>query len=221
VSSHLERQPCLLVLYQQYLDHQDSARLVRTVSEQYTCGSLQRLARHPRREVRRGAVLALGLMGDYDANHTLGCALLDEDRTVRTLAENGIRMVWTRAGNDSERQDLSVVIRLNAARLYREAIAVATSLIEKAPWFAEAWHQRAVAQAAMGHLIESIRDCHQALEINPYHFVAATAMGHAYLQLENPVSALECFRRALRLNPSLEGVRAQVVRLTRAVEDNK
>jgi hypothetical protein len=46
-------------------------------------------------------------------------------------------------------------------------------------------------------------------------------MGQAYLQLENPVSALECFRRALRLNPGLEGVRAQVVRLTRMVEDSR
>ena len=43
-------------------------------------------------------------------------------------------------------------------------------------------------------------------------------MGRAYLELSNPVSALECFRRALRLNPNLEGVRAQVVRLARLVE---
>jgi len=39
--------------------------------------------------------------------------------------------------------------------------------------------------------------------------------------LENPVSALECFRRALRLNPDLDGVRVQVVRLSRRVEDSK
>ena len=40
------------------------------------------------------------------------------------------------------------------------------------------------------------RDCHEALELNPYHFIAATCMGQAYLELENPVSALESFRRA-------------------------
>ena len=43
----------------------------------------------------------------------------------------------------------------------------------------------------------------------------------AYLELQNPVSALECFRRALRLNPDLEGVRVQVTRLTRIVEDSR
>ncbi|KKL27850.1 hypothetical protein LCGC14_2381040, partial [marine sediment metagenome] len=57
------------------------------------------------------------------------------------------------------------------------------------------------------------------LEINPYHFPAATSMGQSYLELGNPVSALESFRRALRLNPDLEGIRVQVVRLARMVED--
>ena len=221
VSTDPRRPPFLLALYQQYLTHQDSACFVREVSCLYTTGTLQRLARHACREVRRAAVLSLGFVGDYGANHTLGCALLDDDRTVRTLAENGIRTVWTRAGNQAERQELGGIIRLNAARMSQDAIEMATKLIERAPWFAEAWHQRAVANAALGRLIESIRDCHQTLEINPYHFVAATSMGQSYLQLDNPVSALECFRRALRLNPDLEGVRAHVVRLTRMVEDSR
>jgi tetratricopeptide (TPR) repeat protein len=205
-------------LYQQYLDHQDSARFQQAVSERYATGSLERLAKHPSREVRRAAVTALGMLGQYDANHTLGCALLDDDRTVRTLAENGIRNLWVRAGNASEREDLGAILRFNAAQLHQEALNRATLLVERAPWFAEAWYQRAVAYAAMGRLVESIRDCFQTLEINPYHFVAAAHMGYTYLQLDNPVSALECFRRALGLNPGLEGVRAQVARLKRLVE---
>jgi tetratricopeptide (TPR) repeat protein len=220
VSTNFARLPSLLVLYQQYLDRQDSAAFVDRVSKCYTSGTLQRLARHPSREVRRAAVLALGFLGEYDANHALGRALLDDDRTVRTIAENGIRTIWTRAGSEAERQELSVIVRLNAAQLHKEAVVRATKLIERAPWFAEAWYQRAAAHFALGRLVEAIRDCHQTLEVNPYHFVAATSMGQAYLELQNPVSALECFRRALRLNPDLEGVRVQVVRLTRRVEDN-
>ncbi len=145
---------------------------------------------------------------------------MDDDRTVRTFAENGIRAIWNRAGSEAERQELGAIIELNTAQTYAAAAARASKLIERAPWFAEAWHQRAVAYFALGQMIESIRDCHQALEINPYHFVAATCMGQAYLQLQNPVCALECFRRALRLNPGLEGVRVHVTRLTRSVEGN-
>ena len=192
------RLPSLLGLYQQYLDRQDSAEFVGQVSKRYTSGTLERLARHASREVRRAAILALGLLGDYDANHTIGRALLDDDRTVRTIAENSIRTIWSRAGNAPERQELGVIVRLNAAQLHKEAVVRATKLIQRAPWFAEAWYQRAVAYFALGRLVESIRDCHQALEVNPYHFVAATTMGQAYLELRNPVSALECFRRALK-----------------------
>ncbi len=221
MSKQSPRCPLLLVFYEQYLDHQDSANFVRLVSESYSCGTLQRLVQNPLRETRRAAVMALGFLGDYESNHALGRALLDNDRTVRTLAENAIQTVWTRVGSASEREELGIILRMNSAQQHDEALARCAQLIDRAPWFAEAWHQRAVAQFHLGHFAESIRDSHEALEINPYHFVAATSMGHAYLELGNPVSALECFRRALRLNPGLEGVRAQVVRLTRKTEDNR
>ncbi len=219
MSSDPIRSPHLLDLYEKYLDNQDSAGYVKQVSTLYTQGTLERLARHPFREVRRAAILALGFLGDYQSNHTMGRALLDDDRTVRTLAENAIRSIWTRMGREEDRQELAVVLRLNAAQQYKEAIQRAGKLLERAPWFAESWYQRAVAHYALGRLADAIRDCHETLEINPYHFVAATTMGQAYLELENPVSALDCFRRALRLNPDLEAVRNHVIRLARMVED--
>lgn len=90
--------------------------------------------------------------------------------------------------------------------------------MESAPWFAEAWNQRAVARFALERYAEAIRDCNEALELNPYHFAAASGMGYAYLRLHNPSSALQCFRRAIGLNPSLERVRAEIQRLTRIIE---
>ena len=218
MSSDPSHRPFLSVLYEAYLDDQDSAAFISKVSQFYTQGTLQRLADHESHHVRRSAVLALGLLADYEANHTMGRALVDSDRTVRMLAENGIRNVWARAGNDQQRQMLAIIIRLSSAQQYAEAERRATELIEAAPWFAEAWNQRAVARYALGQYAAAVRDGHQALEINPYHFAAASGMGQAYVQLQNHVSALECFRRALRLNPDLEGVRAQVARLTRLIE---
>ncbi len=209
----------LASLYEKYLDDQDTAAFVRLVERWYTQGSLERLAEHPSALVRRGAVLALGLVGNYDANPVLGRALVDRDRTVRLLAENGIRQVWLRAGSPAERQSLEIVIRLNAAQHYEEAIRRASELILQAPWLAEPWNQRAVARFALKQYAESVRDCHHALEINPYHFVAAAGMGHAYLELGNRAAALEAFRRALRLNPGLEAVRIQVERLARMMGD--
>jgi tetratricopeptide (TPR) repeat protein len=218
VAKKKTRAPLLTELYEQYLENRDTAGFAAGVAMRYSSGTLQRLASHEQRETRRAATLALGYLGDYEANHTMGRALLDDDRTVRTLAENGIRSLWNRAGNAVERRELAVVIRLNAAQHYAEACRRASALIERAAWYAEAWNQRGVAQFHLEHFTEAIRDCHQALELNPYHFSAAATMGQAYLKLGNQISALESFRRALRLNPDLEGVRAHVVRLARMVD---
>ncbi len=212
------RQPRLLTFYQDYLDRPDCSAFSSRVGERYATGTLQRLASHPRREIRRAAVLALGCLGDYESNATLGAALLDEDRTVRILAENSIRQVWTRAADDKDRIQLDTIIRLNAARQFEKVVRMASDLIQRVPAFAEAWNQRAYAYHALGQYDASVRDCHEALEINPYHFIAAVGMGRAFLELGNPVSALESFRRALRLNPDLEGVRVQANRLAKLVE---
>ena len=217
--SNEPRLPRLLADYQRYLENRDSAAFLTTVSQRHTSGTLERLARHERREVRRAAVFALGFLGDYQSNHVLGCSLLDGDRSVRTLAENSIRCVWMRDGSQAERRELDVLVRLGAARQFEEVVRRATRLLDASPALAEVWNQRGTAHYALGRFAEAIRDCHQALEINPYHFIASTSMGRAYLELGNPVSALECFRLALRLNPDLEGVRLQVVRLSRTVED--
>ena len=48
---------------------------------------------------------------------------------------------------------------------------------------------------------------------------AATAMGDAYLRLDNPLMALDAFRRALGLNPDLVRVRTQVAELARQTEE--
>ena len=77
------RMPRLLGFYSRYVEDRDTAAFVKDVLPRYNGGTLQRLAQHSRREVRRGAVFALGLIGEYETNHTLGCALLDADRTVR------------------------------------------------------------------------------------------------------------------------------------------
>jgi tetratricopeptide (TPR) repeat protein len=220
VSSLASEQPRIALLqklHEKYLLSQDASEFITTVSRNYTTGTLERLLQSGSRLTRRASALALGFLGGYEANAALGRALQDADRGVRSLADNGIRHVWCRAGNEAQRQHLGVVIRLNVSSQHDEAVVRASELIERAPWFAEAWNQRAIACFHLGRFRDSIRDCHQALEINPYHFGAAAGMGQCHLQLSNPVAALECFRRAVRLNPDLEGVRAQVIQLERVL----
>ena len=219
MANDFHRVPLLVPHYEKYLAQQDSAHFMRNVAKYYTLATLGRLAQSNQRTTRRAAVLALSVMGDYDANQVLGRALTDRDRGVRSLAENGIRSVWERAGNVYQRAQLQIIIRLVSSKNYSEAIRRATELIEQAPWFAEVWNQRAIAHFATAAYEDSVRDCRQALEINPYHFAAAAGMGQCHMRMNNPLAALECFRRALRLNPNMEAVRAQVVQLQRTLRD--
>ena len=220
LSSDEKPSPVLNELYAQYMADQDTAALISRVSQRYTAATLERLVERGGRVSRRAAVLALGFLGSYESNAVLGRALHDRDRGVRTFAENGIQSLWKRAGSETQCRELGIVVRLNNAQQYEDAVDTAIELLEQAPWFAEVWNQRAIALFNLGKYDESIRDCHQALEINPYHFGAATGMGQCYLQIASRERALECFRRALRLNPSLEGVRAHVVHLERALKDH-
>jgi tetratricopeptide (TPR) repeat protein len=215
------QRPLLVYDYERYLVNQDTETFLECASSRYTIGGLERVATSADRAARRGAVLALGRLGDYHSNVVLGRALVDADRGVRTLAEHGIRRLWLRIGTPSQRRHLVAIGELLDDRHYDRAAQIATALVEDAPWIAQAWYFRGKAFFQLAQHEAAIRDCHQALEINAYHFLAASVMGQAYLLLKDPVSALDAFRRALRLNPSMEEVRAQVIHLQRSLKDGK
>src|SRR5687767_13976495 len=83
VSSSGRRPPLIDRLYHQYLEDEDTAAFVYDVSRRYEVSTLERLAIGGQRVTRRAAVLAIGYLGQYDANATLGRALHDDDRGVR------------------------------------------------------------------------------------------------------------------------------------------
>ncbi|MEO2007295.1 MAG: tetratricopeptide repeat protein [Pirellulaceae bacterium] len=212
-----EREPHLLLLYQEYLSSENTARFVSRVAHRYTLSTLERLA-WGRRTTRRAAVLALGYLGDYNVNAVLGRALHDKDRGVRLLAENVIRDVWQRDGSRNHQHDLGRIVRWNQCGRLLEAVDLSSKILEVNPHFAEVWNQRAIAYFQLEDFEQSAEDCHMALELNPYHFGAAVGMGHCYLEINDAYAALECFRRALKINPALEGVRAQVGYLERTLD---
>lgn len=212
------RRPDLERLYHRYLETENTAGFIQAVSRTYLLSTLERLAWGGRHVTRRAAIMALGFLGDFSQNSALGRALHDRDRGVRLLADNGIRQLWRRDGSISHQQRLARVARLNNNEQYIEAIREATALIDDAPWFAEAWNQRAIGYFAERQFEDAANDCHQTLELNAYHFGAAVGMAHCYLQLDEPFAALENFQRALALNPDLEDVKGQIESIQRALE---
>src|SRR5256885_993429 len=94
-----------------------------------------------------------------------------------------------------------------------EALAAFTRVIELKPGFAEGWNKRATAYFLAGEYRRSLKDCDEVIKRNPQHFGVLSGFGQIYLQLDQPEKALEYFRRALAVNPNLEGVLGLAERL--------
>jgi tetratricopeptide (TPR) repeat protein len=218
VNTDRMRGPVLVAYYKRYLTNQDCTSFVENVTQRYACPTLERLVATGDHVTRRAAVLAISCLGNYSSNAVLGRALVDRDRGVRTLADSGIRELWCRVGTRSQRRALESVVRLNRAQRYEEAVRSASRLIHTTPEIAETWYQRGAAYYHLDQFDAAIHDCHEALEINPYHFTAAAGIGQCQLLQDNPVAALESFRRALRLNPGMEEVRVKVIQLQRSLK---
>jgi hypothetical protein len=212
------RKPILLTTYRRYLRDRDTVDFVAFVKQHYGPGTLEHLARSPDIELRRAALFSLGFIGDYSVHVTVGRALQDDDPIARRLAMTACRFVWNRPRSLPQRQRLAEIIRLNAQGEFHFAEEQAAELVDDAPSLAEAWYQLAAANFQLEDFEAASWNCHRALELNPYHYVAATAMGESFLKLDQPDDALEAFRRALKLNPALSKVRQQIIEIARQLD---
>ena len=174
--------------------------------------ALAALKRTDADERRRGA-LGLAIVGRMEDAPTLIIALRDTDERVRVVAEQALWAVWSRSG-DARVDELFArgVAQMGEQRL-PEAIATFTRVIELKPDFAEGWNKRATAYFLAGEFRRSLKDCGEVVKRNPQHFGVLSGYGQIYLQLDQPEKALEYFRRALEVNPNLEGVQGLAERL--------
>jgi tetratricopeptide (TPR) repeat protein len=174
--------------------------------------ALAALKRTDADERRRGA-LGLAIVGRMEDAPTLIIALRDTDERVRVVAEQALWAVWSRSG-DARVDELFArgVAQMGEQRL-PEAIATFTRVIELKPDFAEGWNKRATAYFLAGEFRRSLKDCGEVVKRNPQHFGVLSGYGQIYLELDQPAKALEYFRRALEVNPNLEGVQGLAERL--------
>lgn len=225
----------LVDCYEGWLRDQDIERFRRQVAARYTEKSLARIlesaptetSRMPRpdaaprapggaadsrsTQARRAAVLALGLFGTYEAsNAVVARGLRDSDDTVRELAESALWSIWFRADTPENNESLQRVVRTLKERQPEDAIEQATKLCNRAPKFAEAYNQRAIAHFVLGHFDESAADCQKVLELNPYHIGALGGLAQCQMGLNKPDEALKTLRRSLKLQPFNEGLRKAV-----------
>ena len=179
--------------------------------------SLSRADPHERRE----AASRLGEIGTVDDVPTLVRTLRDPDNDTRSEAEQALWHIWARSGDaDVDRLYQAGIEQMNAGDL-EQSIATFTRIIELKPDFAEGWNKRATLYFLGGDLRRSLADCDEVMKRNPYHFGALAGYAQIYLQLEQYERALEFARRALAINPNLDGIRQMSEALERMLEERR
>jgi tetratricopeptide (TPR) repeat protein len=177
------------------------------VRKRYTEGTLQRILATGEARARRAAALALGLVGTIDSNAATALALRDTDPLVQRFAADALWEIWFRGGTPEQN------IRLHEAAVNPDpaaARAAIDDLIARAPHYAEAYNQRAIAFFKRGEFARAVEDCETVLRLNPFHFAAAAGMGQCLLKLGKHRGALRAFRIALEINPTLEHLRETI-----------
>lgn len=159
---------------------------------------------------RAEAVAWLALHGRRADQPLLLARLRDEDAFVRALAEQGLWRLWSRSGDAAvDRLLAEGAASMQAGRL-DEAIAAFGEVIRRRPAFAEGWNKRATARYLAGDYAGSLADCDEVLRRNPDHFGVLSGYGQIHFRLEQYERAIDYWRRALRVNPNLPGIEANI-----------
>jgi tetratricopeptide (TPR) repeat protein len=158
-------------------------------------------------QARRDAAARLGEVGTMADATLLVISLRDSDQEVRARAEQAMWSIWARSGDEEvDRLYQAGVQQMNDGDL-QESIATFTRIIELKPEFAEGWNKRATLYFIVGDLRKSLADCDEVMKRNPHHFGALAGYAQIYFRLEYYDRAIEYSRRALAINPNLDGVR--------------
>jgi tetratricopeptide (TPR) repeat protein len=188
----------------------DRATLERLIHERPDTEQLVDLLNGAELEAVRAAVVYLGAYGSVREGALLATCLHHDDPAVVELAENGLWSIWMQGGSETGNRMLALAIgHLNQGD-FEAALRLLTALNAREPFFAEPWFQKGVALALVERHGEASVAYRRALHLNPQHFSAAAALGHACVEQGNLSGALHYYRQAVDIHPRLEELPAAV-----------
>lgn len=132
--------------------------------------------------------------------------------------EERIGAIFRQSGSPSIDLLMSRVAAAEAAGDKETARKLIEAVTDVAPTFAEGWHSRAAVQRATGDDSGAMISLERVILLNPRHFVALFELGGMMEDYGNKAAALKLYRKALEIDPQLDGARRHVDALTRDVE---
>jgi tetratricopeptide (TPR) repeat protein len=201
-------------LVQPLLEAKDLHGLLELLKSRWEPRQIIELVKSDHADAKKIALLALSLVGEPRCAVELSRQLRDPDPVVNGMAEHALWSLWFRSGKNCQaNRQLAYAAEAMGKRDFAAALTCCDEAIRLDPDFAEAYNQRAIAHYLQEDFQKSIDDCWRATERMPCHFGAWSGMGHCYAHLGRHAQALECYERALEINPHLHCVRQAVEEL--------
>lgn len=168
--------------------------------------------------VRLAAVERLAEIGGNADATSLLPRLHDADGEVRSAAEAAIWTLWGRSGDPVIDELYARGVAQMGTSALVDALATFDAIVKRQPAFAEGWNKRATVHFLLGHRLQSLRDCDEVLQRNPHHFGALSGAGQIHLQMGQLELALAFFKRALAVNPNLDGLASTIQQLEQRLQ---
>lgn len=183
-----------------------------SVDKQILFGLLKKIQnRNTSTREQLASVQALGDLGDPSALPALQNLLSDTE--IGGAAEASMWTIFCKPPVHMEDLMLNGLKNMTRPETWDAAEKIFTELVASAPTFAEGYNKRATIYYLMSRHREAIEDCRLVLQLNPYHFGAASGQGMCYAALGQYKNAVASFQTAMDINPRLGHLKHHIMQL--------
>ena len=141
------------------------------------------------------------------------------DEQAAKAVEEKIWELWSRFDSPTAEVLLGqAVVAMNAAE-NTASLEILDRIIASYPAYAEAWNKRATLQFVLGNYDASLKDIEKVLDLEPRHFGALAGRGMIYQSQENWTAALNAYREALSMNPTMTEIKDAIKELSKRERD--
>ncbi|HEX7775722.1 MAG TPA: tetratricopeptide repeat protein [Parvibaculum sp.] len=119
--------------------------------------------------------------------------------------EGTIFSIWMQSGSPSIDILMSHGLDAFAAKDYDRALFYFNEVVALKPDFVEGWDKRAAIFYIEDKYAEALKDLEHVLQLEPRHFSAMGGLAVILNELGDKRGALDVYRRALKINPYLDG----------------
>ena len=142
-----------------------------------------------------------------------------KDKNLSFEVEQQIWKIWsTHPNNNRLTSMLAVGSNFMNNKEYSKAVEIFTKVINLDPTWAEAWNKRATVLYIIGEFEKSQNDIDQVLKLEKRHFGALAGQGLVNIELENYEKALESYKEAMRIYPSMNSPKIMIKQIKELIQ---